>query len=107
VYKLKKAFYRLKQTQQAWYNHIESYFVKEGYVRCPYEYTMFIKTNAGGKILIISLYVDDLIFAGNDESMFAKFKKSMLVEFDMTNLGKMRYFLGIEVMQKYDGIFIN
>jgi hypothetical protein len=51
---------------------------------------MFIKTNVGDKILIISLYVDDLIFTGNVESMFAKFKISMLVEFDMTNLGKMR-----------------
>jgi hypothetical protein len=90
VYKLKKALYGLKQTPQAWYNRIKSYFVKEGFVRCPYEYIMFIKTNVGDKILIISLYVDDLIFTGNVESMFAKFKISMLVEFDMTNLGKMR-----------------
>ena len=45
------------------------------------------------------LYVDDLIFIGNDEIMFAEFKKSMMLEFDMTNLGKMRYFLGIELMQ--------
>ena len=107
VYKLKKALYGLKQAPRAWYSRIESYFVKEGFVRCPHEYTLFIKTSAGGKILILSLYVDDLIFTGNDESMFAEFKKSMLVEFDMTNLGKMRYFLGIEVMQKSDGIFIN
>ena len=53
------------------------------------------------------LYVDDLIFTGNDEIMFAEFKKSMMLEFDMTDLGKMRYFLGIEVMQRSDGIFIN
>ena len=45
------------------------------------------------------LYVDDLIFTGNDEIMFDEFKKSMMFEFDMTNLGKMRYFLGIELMQ--------
>ena len=45
------------------------------------------------------LYVDDLIFTGNDEIMFDEFKKSMILEFDMTNLGKMRYFLGIELMQ--------
>ena len=43
-------------------------------------------------------YVDDLIFTWNDEIMFTEFKKSMMLEFDMTNLGKMRYFLGIEVM---------
>ncbi|XP_060668087.1 uncharacterized mitochondrial protein AtMg00810-like [Ziziphus jujuba] len=59
------------------------------------------------KILIVCLYVDDLIFTRNDESMFVEFKKSMMIEFDMTDLGKMRYFLGIEVMQRSDGIFIS
>ena len=57
-------------------------------------------------ILIVSLYVDDLIFTGNDELMFAKFKSSMKHEFDMTDLGKMRYFLGLEVMQRINGIFL-
>jgi hypothetical protein len=54
----------------------------------------------------VSIYVDDLIFTGNDEVMLSDFKNSMLREFDMTDLGKMRYFLGIEVLQKYDGIYI-
>lgn len=58
---------------------------------------MFIKTNKRGKILIVSLYVDDLIFTGNDELMFAEFKNSMLREFDMTDLGRMSFFLGIEM----------
>jgi hypothetical protein len=81
--------------------------MKEGFEKCTHEHTLFVKTSAGGKILIISLYVDDLIFTGNDESMYAEFKKSMMVEFDMTDLGKMRYFLGVEVLQKTDGIFIS
>ena len=51
--------------------------------------------------------MDDLIFIGNDEIMFVEFKKSMMLEFDMTDIGKMRYFLGIEVMQRSDGIFIS
>ena len=45
-----------------------------------------------------SLYVDDLIFTGNDELMFTEFKNSMKHEFDMTDLSKMRYFLGLEVL---------
>ncbi|XP_050125167.1 secreted RxLR effector protein 161-like [Malus sylvestris] len=52
-------------------------------------------------------YVDDLIFTGNDELLFKQFKRSMMVEFDMADLGKMRYFLSIEVVQKTDGIFIS
>ena len=107
VYKLKKAFYGLKQAPRAWYSHIEAYFMKEGFEKCDYEHTLFIKTRKEGKVLIVSLYVDDLIFTGNDVLMFTKFKNSMKDEFDMTDLGKMRYFLGLEFLQRSDGIFIN
>ncbi|XXG87673.1 hypothetical protein AAC387_Pa11g2303 [Persea americana] len=106
VYKLKKALYGLKQAPRAWYSCIESYFAKEGFEKCPYEHSLFIKVKEGGKILIICLYVDDLIFTGNDESMFDEFKYSMMHESDTTDLGRMRYFLGLEVMQEPEGIFI-
>lgn len=52
------------------------------------------------------MFVDDLIFTGNDEFMMSEFKNSMMSEFDMTDLGRMRFFLGIEVLQKSDGIYI-
>ena len=86
VYKLKKVFYGLKQAPRAWYSRIEAYFLKEGFEKCDYEHTLFIKTNKEGKVLIVSLYVDDLIFTGNDELMFIEFKHSMKHEFDMTTL---------------------
>nr|KYP63626.1 Retrovirus-related Pol polyprotein from transposon TNT 1-94 [Cajanus cajan] len=57
-------------------------------------------------MLIVSLYVDDLLFTGNDELMFTEFKNSMMLEFDMTGLGKMKYFLGLEILQTSGGIFI-
>ena len=95
VYKLKKALYGLKQAPRAWYSRIEAYFTKEGFEKCSCEHTLFIKKKDGGKILIISLYVDDLIFTGNDEGMLIKFKNSMKLEFDMTDLGMMKYFLGV------------
>lgn len=56
--------------------------------------------------MIVSVYVDDLLFTGNDVQMLEEFKYSMKKEFDMTDLGRMRYFLGIKVIQKEDGIFI-
>jgi hypothetical protein len=68
---------------------------------------LFIKTAGGGEILIVCLYVDDLIFIGNDQKLFAQFKNSMMSAFDMTDLGRMRFFLGIEVLQRTDGIFIS
>lgn len=54
----------------------------------------------------MSIYVDDLLFTSDDEELLNEFKRNMKDEFDMTDLGKMRYFLGIEVIQKADGIFI-
>ena len=98
VYKLKKALYGLKQAPRAWFSRIEAHFVNEGFERCHSEHTLFVKTSKGGKILILSLYVDDPIFTRNDESMFYEFKSSMMHEFDMTDLGKMRYFLRVEVL---------
>ncbi|GKV03282.1 hypothetical protein SLEP1_g15614 [Rubroshorea leprosula] len=106
VYKLKRALYGLKQAPQAWYSRIEAYFLKEGFQKCPYEHTLFTKTK-GGKMLIVCLYVDDLIYTGNDKAMFDKFKKSMMVEFDMSDLGLMHYYLGIEVDQSTVGIFVS
>jgi hypothetical protein len=103
---LKRALYGLKLAPRAWYSRIEAYFLKEGFNKCPYEHTLFIKIGPEGKILIVCLYVDDLIFTGNDLEMFEKFKKSMKIEFEMTDLGLMHYFLGIEVVQSVDGYFI-
>ncbi|GJS93535.1 retrovirus-related pol polyprotein from transposon TNT 1-94 [Tanacetum coccineum] len=106
VYRLKKALYGLKQAPRAWYSRIESYFTKEGFKRRPYEHTLFVKAGERGKILIVCIYVDDLIFTGNDKQMYVEFKTSMMNEFDMTDLGKVRYFLGIEVRQSEAGVFI-
>ncbi|CAM8902608.1 unnamed protein product [Rhodiola kirilowii] len=106
VYKLKKALYGLKQAPRAWYNRIESYFSRNGFIKYPHEPTLFIKTITGGNILIISLYVDDLIVAGTNLSMVNEFKDSMKIEFDMTDLGDLSYFLGVEVVQDESGIYI-
>ena len=61
VYKLKKALYGLKQAPRACYSRIESYFIKVGFTKCPYEHSLFIKYDEKGKMLIVCLYVDDLI----------------------------------------------
>ncbi|MCI27534.1 hypothetical protein A2U01_0048733, partial [Trifolium medium] len=100
------ALYGLKQAPRAWYSRIESYFQREGFIKCPSEHTLFVKTDDRDSLLIVSLYVDDLIFTGNNEVMFSKFKDSMKNEFDMSDLGKMSHFLGVEVVQNAKGIFI-
>jgi hypothetical protein len=107
VYKLKKALYGLRQAPRAWYSKIESYFITEKFEKCFCEHTLFVKQASSGKILIVSIYVDDLIFTRNDAYMMEEFKKSMKEKFAMTDLGRMKYFLGIEVRQDQQGIFIH
>ena len=66
-----------------------------------------MKVDVDGSLLLVCLYVDDLIFTGNNPTMFKEFKKSMIREFEMTDIGLMSHFLGIEVVQSEDGIFIS
>jgi len=80
--------------------------MNDGFQKCPSEQTLFIKKGANQTILIVSIYVDDLIYTGNDVGMMTNFKKCMMRAFDMTDLGKMRFFLGIKVLQKPEGIFL-
>jgi hypothetical protein len=107
VYKLKKALYGLKQAPRAWNTRIDRYFQENGFEKCPYEHAIYVKKEADGSILFACLYVDDLLFTGNNPIMFEAFKKSMVQEFEMTDIGLMAHFLGLEVVQKEEGIFVS
>lgn len=107
VYKLKKALYGLKQAPRAWYSCIDSYFVENGFMRCPYEHALYVKYSEFGDIVIICLYVDDLIFTGNNLKLISEFREALISRFEMTDMGLMCYFLGLEVSQMDNGIFIS
>ncbi|XP_028126303.1 uncharacterized protein LOC114323043 [Camellia sinensis] len=83
------------------------YFSRSGFHQCPYEHTLFIKSGTTSELLIVCLYVDNLIYTANNSAMFDDFKQSMMIEFDMSDLGLIHYFLGIEVAQTFAGIFIS
>jgi hypothetical protein len=106
VLKLKKALYGLKQAPRAWNTRIDTYFKENGFKQCPYEHALYVKKN-GSNMLLVALYVDDLIFLGNNCQMIEEFKGTMTREFEMTDLGLMRFFLGLEVRQEETGIFIS
>ena len=107
VLKLKKALYGLKQAPRAWYNKIDDYFRRREFIKCPHEYGLYVKKKENGDMLIVCLYVDDLIFTGNNLEMISEFKREMATEFEMTDIELMSYYLGIEVKQSNDGIFIS
>jgi Reverse transcriptase (RNA-dependent DNA polymerase) len=85
---LKKALYGLKQVPRAWNTRIDSYFKENDFKQCPFEVTIYVKARKD-EILIVALYVDDLIFMGNNQMLIYEFKKEMKLEFKMTNLRMM------------------
>nr|KYP39031.1 Retrovirus-related Pol polyprotein from transposon TNT 1-94 [Cajanus cajan] len=94
VLRLTKALYGLKQAPRAWYSKIDQYFTDHGFRRSKSEPTLYIKTQ-GQHTLLLSLYVDDLIYTGTNTNMMMEFKEDMMKTFEMTDLGLMSYFLGI------------
>jgi hypothetical protein len=105
VYKLKKALYGLKQAPRSWYSSDRYISSQNGFNRSNNEPTLYIKKDQQGKILIVCLYVDDMIFTRN--LAIDEFKAVMKKEFEMIDLGLMKYFLGIEINQLKYGIFIS
>ena len=106
MYKLKKALYGLKQAPRAWYIRIHGYFKSVGFQTSVSEPSLYFNKN-GTDILIIYLYVDDLIFMDNNNKINEEFQTQMMVAFKMKDLGLMSYFLGLEVHQMQDEIFVS
>lgn len=106
VYKLRKALYGLKQAPRAWYSRIDAYFLSNGFERSKNEPTLYMK-NQGKSSLFVCLYVDDMIYMSSSTSLLEDFRSNMKKEFEMTDLGLLHFFLGIEVKQVEGGIFIS
>lgn len=102
---LKKALYGSKQAPRAWYSKIDDYLLSLGFKKSLFESTLYIKCS-GADMLIIFLYVDCLFVAGNKVCLLEDFKLEMMKVFEMTYLGLMSCFLGMEIKQNKDDVFI-
>jgi len=105
VYLLQKALYGLKQAPRAWYSRIDEHLLNLGFVKSLSEATLYVKLK-DNDVLIVSLYVDDILVTGSNELLVEEFKQEMMNVFEMTDLGLMTYFLGIEVKQSQNEVFI-
>ncbi|KAI3734360.1 hypothetical protein L6452_13828 [Arctium lappa] len=105
VYKLKKALYGLHQAPRAWYDTLSSYLLENGFERGVIDKTLFIKRKKKD-ILLVQIYVDDIIFGSTRDSMCKEFEELMHQRFKMSSMGELTFFLGLQVQQKSDGIFI-
>ncbi|GJV01903.1 retrovirus-related pol polyprotein from transposon TNT 1-94 [Tanacetum coccineum] len=106
VYRLKKALYELKQALRAWYDELSNFLVSKGFSKGSIDPTLFI-TKHGEDILLVQIYVDDIIFGSTNLKLSKRFEKLMHNKFDMSMMGELKFFLGIQIHQSPRGIFIN
>jgi hypothetical protein len=106
VCKLKKALYGLKQAPRAWYSRLDKYLQQAGFRKGSADNNLYIKVSQGN-ILLIEVYVDDIIFGSDDDRLSQKFAKDMQNEFEMSLLGELSFFLGLQIRQSNQGIFIS
>ncbi|CAM8905663.1 unnamed protein product [Rhodiola kirilowii] len=105
VYKLKKALYGLKQAPRAWYERLTQFLISMGYTRGGIDKTMFVRKD-NKHFIIAQIYVDDIVFGSNSQKMVDEFVAQMQSEFQMSIVGEMNYFLGLQVVQSKEGIFL-
>ncbi|GJZ11737.1 putative ribonuclease H-like domain-containing protein [Tanacetum coccineum] len=106
VYKVVKALYGLHQAPRAWYETLANYLLGNGLKRGKIDQTLFIKKQKGD-ILLVKVYVDDIIFGSTNKELCIAFEKLMKDKFQMSSMGELTFFLGLQVQQKEDGIFIS
>jgi hypothetical protein len=106
VCKLKKALYGLKQSPRAWFDKFSKAMISFGYRQSNADHTLFIK-HYRGKITLLIVYVDDMVVTGDDKEEMTRLKRLLAQEFEIKDLGKLQYFLGIEVARSEKGIFIS
>ncbi|GJZ86910.1 putative ribonuclease H-like domain-containing protein [Tanacetum coccineum] len=106
VYRVVKALYGLHQAPRAWYARLSAFLLQHNYRRGTIDKTLFIKKDSRD-IILVQVYVDDIIFGSTNKAWCAEFEVLMKGEFEMSAMGEMTFFLGLQVKQLPDGTFIS
>jgi len=106
VFKLKKTLYGLKQAPRQWYERLSNFLLSKGYAIGAVDKTFFIRKHTSD-VILVQVYVDDIIFRSNNNSMYEEFVVAMQGEFEMSMIGELTYFLGLQVKQLKHGTFLS
>ncbi|KAE8661030.1 Importin subunit beta-1 [Hibiscus syriacus] len=105
--RLKKSLYGLKQSPRAWFIRFAKAMTSRNYTQGQADHTLFYKHSGNGKYSILIVYVDDIILTGDDSSELLKLKDFLNTEFELKDLGNLKYFLGMEVARTRTSISIS
>ena len=95
-----------REAPKPWYERLFDYLIKKGYSRGGVDRTLFIK-RSNNDVIVAKIYVDDIVFGVTSHSMVDHFVEHMSSEFEMSLVGELTYFLGLQVKQKCNGTFIS
>ena len=106
VLRLKKALYGLKQAPRAWYDQLTHYLLERGFKRRYAERTLFVK-NDENYLLMAQVYVDDIVFRATIDDQAIEFSEEIKKEFEMSMVREPTFFLGLQIKQKKEDIFVS
>src|SRR6185295_13259770 len=106
IYKLQKALYGLKQAPRAWYDRLKTFLLAQDFKMGCVDKTLFLM-RSGNDFLLVQIYMDDIIFGGSSHALVSKFSEQMSREFEMSMMGELQFFLGLQIKQTPQGTFVH
>jgi hypothetical protein len=102
---LRKALYRIKQAPRAWFERLRDFLLYKRFKMVKVDTTLF--TKIGKDLFVLQIYVDDIIFGSTNKDFFKEFGNMMANEFEMSMIGELSYFLGLQIKQLKNGTFVS
>lgn len=96
--------YGLKQAPRAWYARLKNFFLGKGFKMGSVDKTLFL-LKQGSDTLLVQIYMDDIIFSGSSHALVSKYADLMSREFEMSMMGELTFFLGLQIMQTQQETF--
>ncbi|RVW28752.1 Retrovirus-related Pol polyprotein from transposon RE1 [Vitis vinifera] len=107
LYQLRRSLYGLKQSPRAWFSRFSSVVQEFGMFRSTADHSVFYHHNSSGQCIYLVVYVDDIVITGSDQNGIQKLKQHLFTHFQTKDLGKLKYFLGIEIAQSSSGVVLS
>ena len=107
VCKLRCSLYGLKQSPRAWFSRFSSVVQEFDMIRSTVNHYVFYYHTSTGQCIYLIFYVDDIVITGSDQDGIQKLKQHLFSHFQTKDLGKLKYFLGIEVAQSNSEVVIS